>query len=200
MPTIVWPSIVTEPMPERLTNNGIQAQVLTLSALPEAGDWTGISSIDTRLKDLASVISQWPGLVSGPAVATVVLSNDEKVRSLNATYRGKNKSTNVLSFPADQSIALPGEDVMELGDVILANETVLKESEEAGIAPEDHFSHLVVHGVLHLLGYDHKDDATGDQMERLEAKILAVVGIPDPYRTYEVNTTTNDPLSSASSS
>lgn len=108
----------------------------------------------------------------------IVLSDDATVRRLNRDYRHKDKPTNVLSFPlADR---LEGGEL--LGDVILARETVLAEAAEQGKSATDHLSHLVVHGVLHLLGHDHETDADARRMEALERRVLAGLGIADPYR------------------
>jgi len=106
---------------------------------------------------------------------TVLLSNDKKLKSLNHEFRGLNKPTNVLSFPA------AGEDGYH-GDIAIAYGTAVKEAEAAGKTLTDHACHLVVHGVLHLAGYDHERAADARIMEPLEVKILKRLGIPDPYR------------------
>jgi probable rRNA maturation factor len=108
---------------------------------------------------------------------TLALTNDAEIRALNRTWRGKDAATNVLSFPAGDEMSEPGF----LGDVVLAYETTLKETREENIALADHVSHLVVHGVLHLLGFDHAEDAEAERMENLERKALASLGIADPY-------------------
>lgn len=111
----------------------------------------------------------------------VVLSDDATVRRLNRDYRGKDKPTNVLSFPNDGGTD-PDGGMAPLGDVVLALETVLAEAEGQGKRAGDHLSHLVVHGVLHLFGHDHLKDAEARRMEALETRILAALGIDDPYR------------------
>jgi probable rRNA maturation factor len=111
----------------------------------------------------------------------VVLSDDATVRKLNRDYRGKDKPTNVLSFPNDGGID-PDGGMAPLGDVVLALETVAAEAKAQGKRAGDHVSHLVVHGVLHLFGHDHLKDAEARRMEALETKILAGLGIADPYR------------------
>jgi probable rRNA maturation factor len=103
----------------------------------------------------------------------IVLANDRLQRRLNRDFRGADKSTNVLSFAS----APEG-----LGDVVLALETVAREAREQGKSLADHVAHLVVHGVLHLLGYDHETGRQAVRMERLEARILDRLGIADPYR------------------
>lgn len=120
----------------------------------------------------------------------VVLTDDAQVADLNKTYRGKDGSTNVLSFAARDAGMPPlpdGPDGPEaLGDVILAMETCWREAEDQGTAFRDHLCHLIVHGVLHLLGYDHQDDAEAEDMERLETEVLAGLGIADPYAPMDV--------------
>jgi probable rRNA maturation factor len=112
----------------------------------------------------------------------VVFSSDEEVRKLNLAYRDQDKPTNVLSFPADQTQAdLLDEDLLPLGDVVLALETVLREAQHQQKDFADHVSHLLVHGVLHLLGFDHMEEQHAQTMEALEAEILAEIGISNPY-------------------
>jgi probable rRNA maturation factor len=108
---------------------------------------------------------------------TLVLSDDAEMRTLNRTWRGKDAPTNVLSFPAGEQ---PGEP-RPLGDVVLAGETVLDEARQQGVAVQDHVSHLIVHGMLHLLGFDHISDEEAERMETLETEILASLNIADPY-------------------
>ena len=105
----------------------------------------------------------------------VLLTDDEAVAELNAGFRGKPGPTNVLSFPAPET-ARP-----HLGDVAVACGVCVREAQEQGKRLEDHLMHLVAHGVLHLVGYDHEDDAEAEIMEALERKVLAGLGAPDPY-------------------
>ncbi len=118
-----------------------------------------------------------PVLPHGTYQVTIVLTDDAEMRNLNRTWRGKDAATNVLSFPADDGIREPGL----LGDVVLAYETTLEEARQQNIALQDHVSHLVVHGVLHLLGFDHAEDEAAERMESLERTALASLGIADPY-------------------
>nr|WP_307725141.1 rRNA maturation RNase YbeY [Pararhodospirillum oryzae] len=115
---------------------------------------------------------------------SLVLADDARVRALNATYRGKDAPTNVLSFAAldeaDAPPPPPGAPLL-LGDVILARETVVREAGEGDLAVADHVFHLVVHGVLHLLGYTHDTDEEAREMEGLETAILEAHGLRDPY-------------------
>ena len=111
---------------------------------------------------------------------SLLLADDEAVRALNRAWRGKDKATNVLSFPANPHPGMPGP--QPLGDVALAFETVAREAETEGKTLADHATHLIVHGVLHLLGYDHETQAEAEIMEALEVEALARLGIADPYR------------------
>lgn len=116
---------------------------------------------------------------NGPVEAAIVLSEDEEVRALNRRWRGKDKPTNVLSFPS--GAAAPAGRVL-LGEVVLAFQTLAREAETAEKPLSHHLSHLVVHGVLHLMGHDHEEPAQARRMEALEVRVLAGLGIPDPYR------------------
>jgi probable rRNA maturation factor len=116
-----------------------------------------------------------------PYEVTLVLTDDDEMSALNRTWRGKDSSTNVLSFPAGEPVgAIPGEP-FSLGDVVLAAETVLAEAADKDIPVADHVAHLVVHGTLHLLGLDHEHDADAERMESLETEVLTGLGIADPY-------------------
>ena len=108
----------------------------------------------------------------------VCLSDDKHLRQLNARWRGQDKPTNVLSFPAAASDRI-GE-TGRLGDIALAYETIVEEAHELGIAPTDHYRHLVAHGFLHLIGYDHQREREAGRMEALEKRILGRLGVADP--------------------
>jgi len=110
---------------------------------------------------------------------SVLMTDDEAVRILNRDWRGKDSPTNVLSFPSDMPV-IPGEPDF-LGDIALARETLEREATLDGKPLDDHLRHLVVHGVLHLLGYDHIEKAEAEEMETTETRILAGLGVPDPY-------------------
>ncbi len=105
---------------------------------------------------------------------TVALADDRRVRILNARDRKKDKPTNVLSYPSGERTFL--------GDIVLARQTVWREARQQKKTPAAHVSHLVVHGTLHLLGHDHEDDGEAERMEALERRILAKLGIADPYQ------------------
>ena len=111
---------------------------------------------------------------------SLLLADDAALRELNLAWRGQDKATNVLSFPAPPQPEAPGP--RPLGDIALAFETLAREAETQGKALADHAAHLIVHGVLHLLGYGHDDEAEAEAMEALEVRALARLGIADPYR------------------
>jgi probable rRNA maturation factor len=163
---------------------------LCLAVLDEGGDWSALPSRAAAVAAAAVALALHPRCEAARgAEACIVLADDALLRSLNRDYRGKDAPTNVLSFPFQQLPTGEGSDGggerRNLGDVVLAAETVLREAAEQGIAPVHHLQHLVVHGLLHLLGFDHDTDASADDMERLEAEILATQGIANPYALAE---------------
>lgn len=123
---------------------------------------------------------------AGPAVAagvelSVVLADDALLRRLNREYRGRDRATNVLAFAAEETIGEGQAGPVMLGDVVISLDTLRREATAQGKTPAQHLCHLTVHGVLHLLGYDHRDAAEATRMETLETRILAGLGVPDPY-------------------
>lgn len=115
-----------------------------------------------------------------PTELSLVFTDDASIREINAEWRDKDKATNVLSFPA-YSIEpgdMPGP---MLGDIVIAHETVAREARDLEKSFDDHLTHLLVHGFLHLLGYDHMETEEAEEMEGLETRILASLGLSDPY-------------------
>lgn len=123
----------------------------------------------------------------GEAELAVMLTDDPGIRTLNSNWRGVDKPTNVLSFPALQpeGARKPGDAPRMLGDIAIAYETTRREADEEGKPFEHHLSHLAIHGFLHLIGYDHENDGDAEEMESLETEILQLLGIPDPYADRE---------------
>ncbi len=147
----------------------------------QAGDWDGLSSIDGLVSSAVSITVTTANLqIPDGAELSIVLSDNQYVQELNNLWRSIDKPTNVLSFPTRE--ILPGEvpDVL-LGDIIIAHETVEQEAMQLGKPFNDHFIHLVVHGLLHIFGYDHINDKDAEIMENVERQCLAAMGLPDPY-------------------
>ncbi|MCK5041296.1 MAG: rRNA maturation RNase YbeY [Sphingomonadales bacterium] len=173
------------------TNNG--SFVVDVLLTPE---WQEASpSVEVRVKECVAEVfyTICPDLVKTYEVEVVVNLSDEKtVHGLNAEYRGKDKPTNVLSFANYegpnwwQTANLPSDMPLLIGDMVLAYGVVAREASEQGKKFEAHLSHLVVHGCLHLLGYDHLNDADAEVMEGLEKKILFGLGIENPYHNDEI--------------
>lgn len=129
----------------------------------------------------ANAAARFLGKELGDSALDIVLATDEEVAELNGQWRGKPNPTNVLSFPAASGIIVPPGEPQPLGEIILAAGVVAREAAEQSRSPADHFTHLVVHGFLHIMGYDHEVEAEADRMERLETEILAKMGIANPY-------------------
>lgn len=150
-----------------------------------AEDWEALAEQAVRA---ALATTPHAELVDNPACVeiSVRLTSDEEVHQLNHQYRGKDKPTNVLSFPmvqADLLEAVGNTDDGEvlLGDIVLAHGVCAAEASEKGVSLAAHASHLIVHGLLHLLGYDHQGTAEADAMESLEREAMAALGLHDPY-------------------
>ena len=116
---------------------------------------------------------------TGEQEITVRFTDDEESQTLNHEYRGKDKPTNVLSFPFEVP---PGIEMNLLGDLVICVPVIMREAEEQDKTPTNHYAHMVVHGILHLLGYDHIDDADADILEAKEIRILASLNIGNPYQ------------------
>ncbi len=133
---------------------------------------------DLAEKAVLAALAGAKARLKGAAEISVLLTDDEEQRELNAQWRGKDSATNVLSFPQIEPF---GPVFGLLGDITLARETLEREAADLGKSLEDHFTHLMVHGFLHILGYDHIEEDEALKMETLETQILAGLGIDDPY-------------------
>lgn len=140
-----------------------------------------------KAAEAAIAESAFPDLVESDRAIemSVTLTGDDEVQALNAKWRGKDKPTNVLSFPMADDLDfarsnVPGPELL-LGDIILAHGVCEAEASEKGVPFEQHATHLLVHGTLHLLGYDHQDDKQASDMEAREVRALARLGIANPY-------------------
>lgn len=156
------------------------AETVAIDILVEGGDWPGRARLRalSRRAIRAAMVRAEPPLAPGPE-ASLLFTDDARMRGLNHRYRGKDTPTNVLSLPG--APILPGRLGPPLGDIVLAAETVRREAEDQGLALEDHLTHLIVHGFLHLIGHDHEVEAEALAMEGLETAILGDLGIADPY-------------------
>jgi probable rRNA maturation factor len=172
----------------------MRARVLDVAAIPEApwpeGEWEALANRAVEAALRQTPFGEWLGWPTTIEIA-VRLTSDEEVQTLNRQYRQKDKPTNVLSFPMVQPDLLEtvtqnsddGEVI--LGDIVLAHGVCVAEAAERQVSVEDHATHLIVHGTLHLLGYDHMGDAEAEAMEEMERAALDQLGLHDPYPVRE---------------
>ena len=154
---------------------------VAIDGWPKAVDWVGLAE---GAVEAASGVE--PALANARLTASMLFTTDREVHALNEEWRGKDKPTNVLSFPMlerEDLLALAPDGLPEMvGDIALAHDTCAREAAEKGVSLEHHTAHLIVHGLLHLAGHDHVDsDAQAEAMEALEIAALAKMGIADPY-------------------
>ncbi|KXF79059.1 rRNA maturation RNase YbeY [Paramesorhizobium deserti] len=165
---------------DRVPSFAGQNDLIDIDILIETEGWPD----EAALRQLAerAVAAAWQALGHGEAETelSIVFTDDASIRELNAGWRGKDKPTNVLSFPAFPVKAGQRPGPM-LGDIVIARETVEREAALEMKPFDHHLTHLVVHGFLHLLGYDHEDDEEAEEMEGWERRILQALAIPDPY-------------------
>ena len=148
---------------------------------PDEGDWLALAG-----RAVAAVLEVSPELGNPRLCASILFTSDAEVQALNRQWREKDKPTNVLSFPMldrDELLDLPSDGPPELlGDISLACETCAREADQKGARLDSHAAHLIIHGMLHLAGFDHElSPADAAAMEALEIKALALLGIADPY-------------------
>jgi probable rRNA maturation factor len=159
------------------------SSVPATEVLVTADCWQDVPDAEAVILRAVAAAAEAADADTGGAELAVMLTDDAGIRTLNSNWRGIDKPTNVLSFPALQPTAPPGDDdpPRMLGDIAIAYETLRREADEEAKPFDHHLSHLVVHGFLHLIGYDHETDAEAEAMEALERDVLAQLGIPDPY-------------------
>jgi len=152
----------------------IEADVLAADAR-----WSSLAGADDLVR--RGVEAAFAAVEGAPDAAevSVLLTDDTAIRDLNRNWRGKDRPTNVLSFPAPVPPGAAGP--RHLGDIVLSFDTIRREAEDEGKTLRDHVLHLVVHGTLHLLGYDHEDETQAEVMENLEIQALARLDVRDPY-------------------
>lgn len=159
---------------------------MNVDVIIEDSRWSKVG-LESWVQESVSASFACLALPAGCEVA-VLGCDDRRIADLNADFRSKPTPTNVLSWPSEERSAdaagarprMPSDNE-ELGDIAIAFDTTLSEANAGGLSLEDHTKHLIVHGLLHLLGYDHENDADGDLMESVETAILATLGIADPY-------------------
>lgn len=154
---------------------------LTVDLTVEAGDWPDESVLTVLVEQaIEAAFAELGTIRPGTSELGVIFIDDARIKDLNAGWRGKDKATNVLSFPAFPETKT-GPLPPLLGDIVLAAETVASEAALEGKPLDNHITHLVIHGLLHLLGHDHETDAEAEEMEAIERRALARLAIPDPY-------------------
>jgi probable rRNA maturation factor len=140
--------------------------------------WRGLPRARAIARETIAAAAVESGVVREGVEVSLCLADDVVLRALNSRWRGIDKATNVLSFPSSGGGL---SDATMLGDIALAYETLAREADDLGVPLADHYRHLLAHGFLHLIGYDHETDAEAERMEALETKILARLGAADPY-------------------
>lgn len=152
-----------------------------IDILIEAGDWHGEPEMAALCRGaIAAALRAAPLRLASGSELSILLTDDRGITALNRSWRGIDKPTNVLSFPALEVTAEQTAGPV-LGDIALAHETIAHEASLEEVPFDDHFRHLLIHGFLHLFGYDHEHDHEAEVMEELERRALAELGIEDPY-------------------
>jgi probable rRNA maturation factor len=174
-----------EAIPGRKRDSGtmISTALPLTEVLVVAACWQTEPEAEAVIQRAIAAAAETAEADTGEAELAVMLTDDAGIRTLNSNWRGIDKPTNVLSFPALQPTGTGGPDDAPrmLGDIAIAYQTTRREADDEGKPFDHHLSHLAVHGFLHLIGYDHENDADAEAMEALERDILAQLGIPDPY-------------------
>lgn len=165
--------------PEHAADASARVKGLTLDVIAHQLNWRGSAllkqtQLDAVCRTLAPVVAGAAERAAPELTATIVLTDDDAVQALNITYRGQDKPTNVLSFPDEVTPDY-------LGDVIIARGVLEREADAATLSLDAHLIHLAIHGVLHLAGFDHVEDASADRMEAVEIELLEQLGIANPY-------------------
>jgi probable rRNA maturation factor len=153
---------------------------MTIVTDVEDESWSAIPDLEKLTRNAVMAAFAATGTEESKLETDILFTGDKEISALNLEWRGKDQATNVLSFPADD-MPLPDGVARPLGDIVLAAGVIAREALEQGKTLPDHTTHLIIHGVLHLLGYDHENDGEAQEMERLETDILKGLGISDPY-------------------
>lgn len=143
--------------------------------------WAMVPGLEQLTERAAEAAFAAAGFDASETETAILFTDDATIAALNGEWRGKPAPTNVLSFPAPDDMPVPEGELRPLGDIVLASGIIAREAEAQGKALPDHTAHLIVHGVLHLLGYDHEEEQEALAMEDLETSILKGLGISNPY-------------------
>lgn len=154
---------------------------MTVSIDVEYAAWSGMPGLEDLARSAVDAALAGAAPESPECDVALLFTDDESMAEINAEWRGKDKPTNVLSFPTPDDMPVPEGEPRPLGDIVLAHGVITREAAEQGKSLRDHTAHLIVHGTLHLLGYDHESDDEAEEMEALETRILKDLGISDPY-------------------
>ena len=169
------------------------SDLITIDILQDDAQWDDVPfDLDAVTKQACNAACNhlreqglWPDAINTAELA-LTLTNDTAIQTLNHHYREKDKATNVLSFPAidfdnDDPAFLALQSPVPLGDIVVAYETLDREKDEQDKSLKDHYTHMIIHGLLHLMGYDHIEDDEAEEMESLETEIMQAMGFEDPY-------------------
>lgn len=154
---------------------------MTVSVEVEDQAWQVLPGLDELLRSAVAAALAADGHADVDCEIAVLFTDDDAIAAINAEWRGMDKPTNVLSFPTPDDMPVPAGEARLLGDIVLAHGVIAREAVEQGKTLRDHVTHLIVHGTLHLLGYDHESDREAEEMEALETRILKGLGVSNPY-------------------
>jgi probable rRNA maturation factor len=157
---------------------------MTVSIEVEDEAWAAEPGLDELTRNAVRAALQGAEVENRHCAVAVLFTDDAAIAEINAEWRGKDSPTNVLSFPTSANALVPDGEPRPLGDIVLAHGVIAREAAEQGKTLRDHTAHLMVHGTLHLLGYDHESDDEAEEMEALETRILKGLGISDPYERH----------------
>ncbi len=154
---------------------------MTVTIDVDDAGWNILPDLEALTHAAAAATFAATGVNAEDFETAILFTGDANMADINGQWRGKPQATNVLSFPAAENLNMPLGEVRPLGDIVLALGVVTKEAAEQAKPLKDHVSHLIIHGLLHLLGKTHEDEAEAEEMEHLERHILKGLGFPDPY-------------------
>lgn len=157
---------------------------MTVSIDVEDEAWLTLLGLEPLVHACVGAALAATDYADGTCEVAVLFTDDDAIAAINGEWRGQDKPTNVLSFPTPDDLPIPKGEARPLGDIVLAHGVIAREADEQGKTLRDHTAHLIVHGTLHLLGFDHQNEAEAEEMEALETRILKGLGISDPYERH----------------